>query len=74
MDDFIIQTEMLLTDEEHANNNDPRTGINQIYPREIKTYVFYIKRVKLKSEKQQFLNSKVSSSNLCPYMIFNESL
>lgn len=50
-DDFIIQTESLLRDEEHTNSNDTRTtGINQIYPREIKTHLFHIKGEKLGNE------------------------
>lgn len=82
-DDFIIQTETLLRDEEHSNNNDTRTtGINQIYPREIKTHLFHIKGEKLGNENNLYniyyvflvQKSQVSSNLLCPYMIFNKSI
>lgn len=69
-DDFIIQTETVLRDEEHTNNNDTRTtGINHIYPREIKTHLFYIKGEKLGHENNllHIFSPKISSSNLlCP--------
>lgn len=44
---------------EHTNSNQNRTtGINQDYPREIKTYLFYTKGVKLESENNYFLVQK----------------
>lgn len=42
-DDFITQTEMLLTDGEHTNNNNDtrKTSISEISPREIKTFILH---------------------------------